>query len=345
MKKEILNELSNYLNRLEEVENDDTFGVFRDAYEDNIRELITEISMTFLDQIPEIRKSVSLKPNTLDKDLAITKGLIKGYLINHADTAKSKMDNQTRKFWTRFNTFFEKELPNKGYLKSEFVRYDSIEGKYLYIYYDYEYKLNYGIEYKECVSIDDIKMFIELAYSNWIKIDKKYDFTKEVNKIFGDFRLPYRLQKGKVIKFEYRTTIKNEKIIDYKMFERKIQYAEEMILSSESSDKKCALDCIIDSLQYMISIQQGIKTNHKYSSAAKNISNDVNSKIYSVVKTEIEKLMKISNEYFDIRHHEYLNHSHQKREAIIDPVFIEYLYNRAYALLYILKLKYTSRKN
>ena len=49
--------------------------------------------------------------------------------------------------------------------------------------------------------------------------------------------------------------------------------------------------------------------------------------------------MKISNEYFDIRHNEYLNEAKEKREPITDEVFIEYLYNRAYSLLYILKLK------
>ena len=49
--------------------------------------------------------------------------------------------------------------------------------------------------------------------------------------------------------------------------------------------------------------------------------------------------MKISNEYFDIRHNEYLNKAKQVREAIQDLSFIEYLYNRAYALLYLLRIK------
>ena len=77
----------------------------------------------------------------------------------------------------------------------------------------------------------------------------------------------------------------------------------------------------------------------KYSNAAKKVSSDINGKIYAVIKKEIDELMKISNEYFDIRHNEYLNKKKEKREAITDSVFIEYLYNRAYALLYILKLR------
>ena len=182
-------------------------------------------------------------------------------------------------------------------------------------------------------------MFIELAFSSWIENEKRYDFTKDVNAIFQKFRMPFKLQKGKVIKSGYRTTNLNDKIINYTMLERKIQYAEEMILSPENLDKKCALDYIIDSLQYIISIQDGTGIADKYSNASKKISNNVDGKVYAVIKNEINELMKISNEYFDIRHNEYLNKAKEKREAITDSIFIEYLYNRAYALLYILKMK------
>ena len=63
------------------------------------------------------------------------------------------------------------------------------------------------------------------------------------------------------------------------------------------------------------------------------------SKVYAVVKSEINEVMKLSNEYFDIRHSEYLNKAKEKREALADLQFIEYLYNRVYALLYLLRLK------
>jgi len=39
-------------------------------------------------------------------------------------------------------------------------------------------------------------------------------------------------------------------------------------------------------------------------------------------------MMKIANEFFDIRHNEYLNKAKEKREAITDGMLIEYLYNR-----------------
>ena len=49
--------------------------------------------------------------------------------------------------------------------------------------------------------------------------------------------------------------------------------------------------------------------------------------------------MILSNEYFDICHNDYLNAAKEKREALSDSQFIEYLYNRAYSLLYLLRLK------
>lgn len=92
-------------------------------------------------------------------------------------------------------------------------------------------------------------------------------------------------------------------------------------------------------MQFILSVQDGEKVIQKYKSAAKSVNEDENSKVYAVVKAEIEEIMKISNEYFDIRHNEYLNKAKQEREAIQDLAFIEYLYNRAYALLYLLRIK------
>lgn len=72
---------------------------------------------------------------------------------------------------------------------------------------------------------------------------------------------------------------------------------------------------------------------------ASKVNADQNSKVYAVIKQELNDLMKISNEYFDIRHNDYLNDAKEKRESLNDSQFIEYLYNRAYALLYVLRLK------
>ena len=71
-----------------------------------------------------------------------------------------------------------------------------------------------------------------------------------------------------------------------------------------------------------------------------NISDNMDGKVYAVVKKELDELMKLSNEYFDVRHNDYLNAAKEKREALNDSQFIEYLYNRAYAMLYLLRIKH-----
>lgn len=162
--------------------------------------------------------------------------------------------------------------------------------------------------------------------------------TVEVNERLKIFKLPYRLQNGILLKQGYKTTYGIDRILNYRMFERKIRFSEDMINSNDLMEKKSALDFLIDSLQYLISIQEGNRTK-QYSQLALSVNNNTDSKVYAVVKNELNELMKLSNEYFDIRHNDYLNDAKQQREALNDSQFIEYLYNRAYSLLYLLRLK------
>ena len=109
--------------------------------------------------------------------------------------------------------------------------------------------------------------------------------------------------------------------------------------NNEILDKKCALDYIVDALQYFISVQKPDGIDKKYAAASRGVCSNQDSKIYAVVKAEISEVMKLSNEYFDIRHNEYLNKAKQKREVLNDKDFIEYLYNRIYSLLFLLRIK------
>ena len=256
-----------------------------------------------------------------------------------------KVDN-IKKFWLSFTTWFEDELPGTGILQAYYEDYDNWNGGtyYLGIDIEKEYRLHYGIAYPDILKlelpqIEDIKMFIELAFHEWIIFEKRYDFTVMVNKRLSRFLIPHRLQNGRLIQEGYKTSYYLDKILNYPMFERKIRYSEEMITSREYLDKKSALDYIIDALQFILSVQDGEKVIQKYKLAAKSVNEDEDSKVYAVVKAEIEEIMKISNEYFDIRHNEYLNKARQTREPIQDLAFIEYLYNRAYALLNLLRIK------
>lgn len=262
-----------------------------------------------------------------------------------SDETIIKEDN-IKKFWMSFTTWFMDVLPGKGILQPCYEVYDYWNGEIynLDIDFEKEYRLHYGIAYPnvfqiELPQIEDIKMFIELAFNEWIFLEKRYDFTVMVNRRLSRFSIPYRLQNGRLVRQGYKTSNYIDKIVNYSMFERKIRYSEEMITSQEYLDKKCALDYVIDALQFILSVQEGEKVMQKYKSAAKSVDVDENSKVYTVIKTEIEEIMKISNEYFDIRHNEYLNKAKQVRETIQDLTFIEYLYNRAYALLYLLRIK------
>lgn len=342
--KEKVNFIKKYIDELES-----QFAIYEGnieyAFNENLAfDKICEIIKIFKDEIPELDGSVLLMRDSSERDAKVVIGILKKYLIDNGYIEKTKTASSLERFWLSFKTYFDNELPSTGILKDEFINYTGWDNENLIVDIDYEYQFNlhYGIEYDESNfnDINNIKLFIELAYDEWIKSDKKYEFTIKVNKIFKKMKLPYKLSKGKIIGEGYKTSFICKKILNYAMFERKIAYAEEMILSTEVLDKKCALDYIVDSLLYIISIQKGDKLNEKYESIALLISNDRSSKQYNVLYNEIKELIKISNEYFDIRHNEYLNKAKEVREPINNSIFIEYLYNRVYALLYLIRIKY-----
>lgn len=152
-----------------------------------------------------------------------------------------------------FTTWFEDELPGTEILQAYYEEYDNWNGGTYYLGVDFEkeYRLHYGIVYPDVLKLEspqmeDIKMFIELAFHEWVIFDKRYDFTVMVNKRLSRFSIPYRLQNGRLIQEGYKTSYYIDKILNYSMFERKIRYSEEMITSREYLDKKSALDYIID---------------------------------------------------------------------------------------------------
>lgn len=259
------------------------------------------------------------------------------------------VDNTTdnlKKFWNSFEAWHNKSDVVEEMFKGEYTDYNNWDRGYFYLNIDYEneYKDYYGISFptisqNETPSFEQIVDYIVIAYARWIKTDKRYYYTIEINNRFEKFGLPYRLSAGKVINKGYKTTEKIGKILNYRMFERKIQFAEENILRTELLDKKVALDYIIDALQFLVSVQDANNVEKKKICAASLVSDNKDGKVYAVIKKEIEEIMTVSNEYFDIRHNEYLNKAKQIREPLEDSGFIEYLYNRAYALLYILRLR------
>ncbi|MFA6808613.1 MAG: hypothetical protein WCR27_06430 [Eubacteriales bacterium] len=257
--------------------------------------------------------------------------------------------NETKVFWTSFKVWLQEELPSLNFLKPCFVRYDNWNGGTYFLDIDWtkQFQLLLGIDYdnrfeQETISVEDLKLLIELLYSDFIDFEKRYNFTIEINNRLAKFKLPYRLTGGKLIKSGLKTTEDNKKIINWLMFEAKIKLADDKILSKELLDKHTALNYLSDALEYLLSlINKKGKTIEQL--AALTVCNDENSKLYAVIKSEVNVFHAIINEYFDIRHNEYLNKAKENREPLSDKLFIEYLYNRIYALLFIVKNNYLSK--
>ncbi|MDB2074512.1 hypothetical protein PMZ66_02720 [Clostridium paraputrificum] len=254
------------------------------------------------------------------------------------------MRNNFNKFFVSFRQWYIYELPQTSILKDAFIRYDNWDGGRYYLDIDYEhyYKLNLGIEYddilkKDEISIYDFKVFLELNYDEFVK--DRYEFTVNINNRLRKFNIPYSLKNGKLISLGYKTSYEINYIYNYEQLERKIKYSEELIISKDLLDKKTALDYITDSLQYIVSINEGNGVKKKNESTSLLVGESKSSKVYSVINNELDEVNKIINEYFDIRHNEYLNKAKQKREVLNDKLFIEYLYNRIYSLLFLLRLK------
>lgn len=266
----------------------------------------------------------------------------------------AKQNAPINRFWVSFREWFYNELPATGLLYSQYVEYDNWNNGTYYLNIDYDsiFRLYLGITYDNRYSdpdhckLSDIKLLIELLYKELIKVEARYEFTVQINKMLGRFSLPYELKGGRLAKKGYKTSDKNYPIVNFQMFESKIQWSEDKILGSEGLDKHTALNYITDALQYLLSLINALNNSELESKNIKQrcallANNDENSKVYSVIQKEVSEIQTIVNEYFDIRHNEYLSQTSKKeREPLKDPHFIEYLYNRIYSLLYYIKIKY-----
>lgn len=259
-------------------------------------------------------------------------------------------DDKFNRFWISFKEWYTKALPELNILKDKYIYENNWNYDVEYIMavdFNHYYKVYLGIEYddqldKDKVEFTEIKQLIELTYE--LFVEDRYKFTIEINKLLKKFNIPYNLEKGILISVGYKTTNKIDKIYNYTQLERKIKYAEELIASTDLLDKKTALDYIVDSLQYMVSISDGDGVKNKNESVSLIIGKEKNSKIYTVIRKELVEVGTIVNEYFDIRHNEYLNKQKEKREVLNDSAFIEYLYNRVYSLLYIIRFSFQENK-
>ena len=247
------------------------------------------------------------------------------YQIKFQNILGVYMENNLDRFWVSFKQWYLYELPQNNLIKEQFISYDEHDDAkpYLDIDFNHYYKLNFGVEYDgilekdETITVKSLKMLTELTYSEFIK--DRYAFTVDVNKRLVKFNIPLKLRNGVLISVGHKSSNEIKYIYNYEQLERKINYSEELIISDELLDKKTALDYITE--------------------IALLVGENRDSKVYTVIHNELYEINKIINEYFDIRHNEYLNKAKQKREVLNDKDFIEYLYNRIYSLLFLLRIK------
>lgn len=272
------------------------------------------------------------------------------------DELKAKIENEKlERFWTAFITWFENIEEYENIVKSEYFEWDNYRGNYVNVNYNYLYKLNYGIPYlnvADNLTFVNVKNFIELTFKEVISIDKgRLLFTIKVNDLFTNFKLPYKLEKGKITLIGYKTSEEIDYILNYEQFERKIRYSEDMIVHKDFMDKHSALNYIADAFCYFFSIFKDNGTDKLdddkvFVQLATMVCQDQNSKAYKLIKQEIMDVKKIINDDYDIRHNEYYTtQKNVKRETLTDIKIIEYLYNKIYSLLFILRLNYKKQNS
>ncbi len=272
--------------------------------------------------------------------------------IKEQNEARSREVKPLMQFWVALNTWLEDESqdPASLYCKKYQTGYSDWGQWFTIANVDNDklYKMVYGRPFTELtennITISKIKEFVEAYFIEVIEPEQgRFNFTVKVNNLLSRFNLPYKLQKGKMIRIGYRTSFKLNQIENYDQFERKIAYAAEMILYGEFIDKHSALNYIADAFCYLQSL---------YKSESKSfielVNADNNSNVYRVIKDEVEFINRVINYDFDIRHNEQKalpkNKNGVKREPLKDSMFVEYLYNRINALLSLLRLKHNQNK-
>lgn len=279
-------------------------------------------------------------------------------LLQLIEEVKEKIELRKREvkplmqFWVALNTWLEDEAQDPASLYSE--KYQSGYSDWGQWYTianvdnDKLYKIVYGHPFVEVseknISVAVIKEYVEAYFKEVVELDKgRFVFTVKVNELLARFNLPYKLQKGKMIRLGYRTSFKVSQVENFEQFERKISYAAEMILYGEFIDKHSALNYVSDAFCFLQSLYK--EDNKKFIEL---VNSDNNTNVYKVIKDEIEFVNRIINYDFDIRHNEQnalpKNKNSGKRETLKDPAFVEYLYNRINAILSLLRIKHCQNK-
>lgn len=330
-------EIKSYIESLNQCINED-LHINHSIYVDKITKVVKTLEYDY----PNIGKGILFDSSSFNKDCEKLVSRLK-LILRDLESEDTNNEDSYSRFWKSFIAWFESDGYVEYGLKDKYKNYDNWNGGFYYANIDYsnEFEIEYGItkSYDEMKNDHSIKMiyyFIELAYEKWV--NDRYDFTVNVNKKFEQFQIPQKLIKGKLTRTGTINRYNTGPIIDKEMFENKLDYSKRIINGSNLMDKKTALDIVIDCLQYLVSIQSSSGVKNKYKDIGLKIGQTNKSKVYTVINTELNEIMKLSNEYFDIRHNEIINKSDELREPLTNKYFIEYLYNRCHSLVNLIKL-------
>ena len=337
-------EIKFILSYIDKLTNDIKYHLDFEIHENVIFDDVRETIFLFKKEIPEMEEGVLFKSGSAVNDANLCISLLKKHLITNG-YEEEKLDtnyNNLNKMWTFFKTYIEDiikerpELLNDKYLITQYDNFEDTE-YILNVKLDLnkELKLKYGVDLDLndfIISFENIKMVIELFYTLLRDKKARYDYTICINDSFAKFGLPYKLYIGNVENMGYTSSYEVKTAINIEQFESKIKHSQKLILSNSLLDKISALKLLVDSLEYLISIQKGTNKAKKKVNLCKKMIFDENSKAYSVIKNELENISNYSNSYFDIRHNE------KELEALENPMFVEYLYNRVFSFINLYRL-------
>ena len=83
MNQEYLEFMASYLDKIEDAQYFDPEKMDYNRYADYLFDIIIEIGNVFESELPEIKSSVFLHQDSLDRDVDTTKGILKKYLIKN----------------------------------------------------------------------------------------------------------------------------------------------------------------------------------------------------------------------------------------------------------------------
>ena len=176
--------------------------------------------------------------------------------------------------------------------------------------------------YKHCV-FDAIEVFAQCT--------SNVGFTNDINELFGNYGLDYKLIDGKI--GACKAVLPKKEYVSEKGLRDLIDDAVALNKGEDSFSKQTALEKLWDAFERLKTYYQPSKKDK--SESAKRVVKEVSNgseEFESLLDTEFKALSKIGNDY-RIRHHE------PDKTEIIDDRHRDYLFFRCYALIN-LALKY-----